>query len=335
MLPNIFAAAQADLRLFKSLPPAATATLLATTAIISILGSRPNSSPASVRIFFFFHFALLFLSHQNPTQPSAHPHAVFIFPPLLSVVAFVPAHTYGSHAYFWNLVSYAFVETNLLLFVIDALAMLTFLPIFERMWGVTETACFFLASAVCAALLLLVSIVALFALTLDWSVLQVSIDVAVACAPLIFLESSPSTSGSPLQPALSSCSSPRYTRTKAFLPSQAKTCPGPTQVPFNLCRCFCCFALFLLKRYAVVCCTLRIISGGVFEALLVLYGGAAGLISLFVDQNFSSHIQHSTKNLAHASLLSPAWRAPASKLDACARQVGSTSGFFKCAAIIS
>ena len=217
---------QADLRLFKSLPPAATATLLATTAIISILGSRPNSTPASVRIFFFFHFALLFLSHQNPTQPSAHPHAVFVFPPLLSVVAFVPAHTYGSHAYFWNLVSYAFVETNLLLFVIDALAMLTFLPIFERMWGVTETACFFLASAVCAALLLLVSIVALFALTLDWSVLQVSIDVAVACAPLIFLESSPSTSGSPLQPALSSCSSPRYTRTKAFLPSQAKTCPG-------------------------------------------------------------------------------------------------------------
>jgi hypothetical protein len=89
--------------------------LLATTAIISILGSRPNSTPASVRIFFFFHFALLFLSYQNPTQPSAHPHAVFIFPPLLSVVAFVPAHTYGSHAYFWNLVSYAFVETNLLL----------------------------------------------------------------------------------------------------------------------------------------------------------------------------------------------------------------------------
>lgn len=101
-------------------------------------------------------------------------HAVFIFPPLLSVAAFVPAHTYGSHAYFWNLVSYAFVETNLLLFVIDAFAILAFLPIFERMWGATETACFFLATAACAALLLLITIVASFAVTLDWSVLQVS-----------------------------------------------------------------------------------------------------------------------------------------------------------------
>ena len=92
---------------------------------------------------------------------------------MLSIVALVPAHTYGSHAYFWNLVTYSFVETNVLLFAIDAAAIFTFLPIFERMWGATETACFFLACAVSAALLLLISLVATFALTLEWSVLQV------------------------------------------------------------------------------------------------------------------------------------------------------------------
>ena len=65
------------------------------------------------------------------------------------------------------------METNVLLFAIDAAAIFTFLPIFERMWGATETACFFLACSVTAALLLLVSLVAFFALTLEWSVLQV------------------------------------------------------------------------------------------------------------------------------------------------------------------
>jgi membrane associated rhomboid family serine protease len=107
--------------------------------------------------------------------------AAFIFPPLLSIVAFVPAHTYGSHAYFWNLVTYAFVETNVLLFAIDAAALFMFLPIFERMWGATETACFFLACVVSSALLLLVSIVACFALTLKWEVLLVCAHCTAAC----------------------------------------------------------------------------------------------------------------------------------------------------------
>jgi hypothetical protein len=233
MLPNNVAAALVDSPLFKSFPPTATATVLATTAIISILGSHPTTTCTRLRIFLHSHFALSSRSLQTPSQSHAYPpHAVFIFPPLLSVVAFVPAHTYGSHAYFWNLVTYAFVETNLLLFVIDALVILTFLPIFERMWGATETACFFLASAVCAALLLLISLVACFALTLEWRVLQVCTDLAVACTKPHFSENSPSMSGSLLQPARSSCSLPRYTQTKVFLPSQEKSCPGHTPVPY-------------------------------------------------------------------------------------------------------
>jgi membrane associated rhomboid family serine protease len=105
---------------------------------------------------------------------------VFIFPPLLSIVAFVPAHTYGSHAYFWNLVTYAFVETNVLLFAIDAVVLFIFLPVFERMWGATETTCFFLACVVSAALFLLISLVACFAVTLRWEVLQVCAQLASA-----------------------------------------------------------------------------------------------------------------------------------------------------------
>ncbi len=105
---------------------------------------------------------------------------MFIFPPLLSIVAFVPAHTYGSHAYFWNLVTYAFVETNVLLFAIDAVVLFIFLPVFERMWGATETTCFFLACVVSAALFLLISLVACFAVTLRWEVLQVCAQLASA-----------------------------------------------------------------------------------------------------------------------------------------------------------
>jgi hypothetical protein len=230
-------------------------------------------------------------------------HAVFIFPPLLSVVAFVPAHTYGSHAYFWNLVSYAFVETNLLLFVVDALAILTFLPIFERMWGVTETACFFLASAACAALLLLLSIVAFFALTLDWSVLQVSIDVAVACAPLIFLETVRQRRPLPFH-----LRRPRVHRPD--IPQRKRSCNHREKLALGLRRYHATlfaasvvsYFFFSLRRHAVVCCTLRVISGGMFEALLVLYGGAAGLIPLLVIQNSTVHTQRSNKNLVHARL---------------------------------
>ena len=150
---------------------------------------------------------------------------------MLSVVAFVPAHTYGSHAYFWNLVTYSFVETNILLFAIDAAFILTFLPIFERMWGAAETACFFLACVASAALLLLISLIACFAVTLEWKVLQVRERSPCRCAlHCSFQLPSLSTSGFPRPCAPCSFSSLRYTPATASLASPAKTCRGPTPV---------------------------------------------------------------------------------------------------------
>jgi hypothetical protein len=78
-------------------------------------------------------------------------------------------------------------------------------------------------------------------------------------------------------------------------------------VPRNFVRCFCC--VFSPQEHAVVCGALRIISGGMFEALLVLYGGAAGLISLFIIQNPTLPTHHSNKNPAHALPLPPGCHA--------------------------
>jgi hypothetical protein len=156
---------------------------------------------------------------------------VFIFPPLLSIVAFVPAHTYGSHAYFWNLVTYAFVETNVLLFAVDAAALFIFLPIFERMWGATETACFFFSCVASAALILLISLVACFALTLNWEVLQVCTQLAHARAQEFSCQlNSPSTLDFRLPLVVCSSSLLKYTPKTKSSASQANICPGLTLV---------------------------------------------------------------------------------------------------------
>jgi hypothetical protein len=188
----------------------------------------------------------------------------------------VPAHTYGSHAYFWNIVTYSFVETNMLLFATDAAFIFTFFPIFERMWGATETACFFLACVASAALLLLVSLIACFAVTMEWKVLQVCSDVAAACF------------GSYIHRAV------RQRRTvlcrlrcsrfhRSDLPQRPRPRHNRQKCALGLCRCFAPHAFtsfFAFTHAAAICCILRVISGGVFEALLVVYGGVSGSLSL-------------------------------------------------------
>ena len=84
MLPNVFAAAQADLTLFKSAPPAATATLLAATAIISILGQVPALTPLEQASRCSSTFTLRFCPSPLPPHTSpvtrAHLPRSFYFP---------------------------------------------------------------------------------------------------------------------------------------------------------------------------------------------------------------------------------------------------------------
>lgn len=123
----------------------------------------------------------------------------------------------------------------MLLFAIDAAALFIFLPIFERMWGATETACFFFSCVASAALILLISLVACFALTLKWEVLQV-------CTQLVHVRAeefscqlnSRSTLG--FRPPLVVCSSSllKYTPKTQSSASQANICRGLTRVPAPL-----------------------------------------------------------------------------------------------------